>query len=75
MTEFYSLSNAGIDCWDVFTKTGRFAGLIVARKDGTFRHFYNGNGTKGSARKFPNINDALDNITKRRAFINAKRGA
>ena len=74
MTEVYSLNNAGIECWDVFTKTGRFAGLIVTKKDGTLRHYYNSECTKGSSRKFSTINDALDNISKRQAFLQAKRG-
>ena len=36
--EIYSISEAGIKAWDVFTKTGRYAGLIVTKKDGTLRH-------------------------------------
>jgi len=74
MTEVFSLTSAGIECWDVTTKAGRFAGLIVTRKDGTFRHFYNTEGTKGSARKFASINEALDNVSRRLASIAAKRG-
>lgn len=73
MTEIFSLTSAGIECWDVTTKDGRFAGLIVTRKDGTFRHYYNTDGTKGSARKFASINEALDNVSKRRAFLAARR--
>lgn len=65
--EIFELNSAGIECWDVFTKNGRYAGLIVTRKDGTFRHYYNSNGTKGSAKKFKTINDAIDNIRARRA--------
>lgn len=73
--EIYSLSEAGIQAWDVFTSKGRFAGLIVTKKDGTLRHYYNMDGTKGSARKFKSINEALDNVRRRRAFIATKRAA
>lgn len=73
--EFYSLTSAGIECWDVFTKSNKFVGLIVAKKDGTFRHFYNTDGTRGSSRKFASISEALANIDKRRAFIRAKTAA
>ena len=73
--EIYSLEGAGIACWDVFTKTGRFAGLIVTRKDGTLRHYYDTNASKGSAKKFLTISDALENIGKRREAIKAKRAA
>ena len=71
--EIYSLSDAGIRCWDVFTKQGRFAGLIVTKKDGTFRHYYDMNGTKGSARKFKTIEEALDNVRNRRAARLARK--
>lgn len=73
--EIYSLNDASIQAWDVFTSKGRFAGLIVTKKDGTLRHYYNSNGTKGSTRKFKSINEALDNVRRRRAFIAAKRAS
>lgn len=73
--EIYSLCEAGIKAWDVFTKTGRYAGLIVTKKDGTLRHYYDSNGSKGSSRKFKSIEEALDNVRARRARIIAKRAA
>lgn len=66
MHGIYSLEAAGIECWDVFTKTQRYAGLIVRKKDGSFRHYYNSNGTKGSAKKFKSVNEALENLHNRR---------
>lgn len=68
----YSLESAGIEAWDIFTKEGRFAGLIVAKPDGTFRHRYNGTGSKGSAKRFRSIGEALENIDRRRAGIKAR---
>lgn len=73
--EFFCLEGAGIECWDVFTKQGRFAALIVTKPDGTLRHYYNGNGTKGSARKFRSFGEVFANIDKRRARIAEKRAA
>lgn len=72
--EIFSLDSAGIEAWDVFAKNNRFAALIVTKPDGSFRHYYNSNGTKGSARKFKSIEEALENVVKRRAFLSAKRG-
>lgn len=73
--EIFSLENAGIKCWDVFTNRGRYAGLIVTKSDGTLRHYYDSNASKGSAKKFSSIEEALDNVRARRAKINAKRAA
>jgi len=72
--EIFSLECAGIKCWDVYTRNGRYAGLIVTRQDGTLRHYYNTNGTKGSSRKLKNIEEALDSIRARRDRLVAKRG-
>ena len=73
--EIYSLESAGIEAWDVWTKAGRYAGLIVTKPDGTLRHYYNSNGTKGSSRKLQSIGQALESIANRRARIAAKKAA
>ena len=75
MTKIYSLECAGIEAWDVKHPSGAFAGMIVRKPDGTYRHRYNGTGSKGSARKFPSLNVALENIDKRMARIKERRGA
>jgi len=71
----YELSTAGINAFDVFTKEGRFAGMVVQNKRGHWTHYYNSNATKGSSVKFVTIWNALANIDKRRARIAAKRTA
>lgn len=62
----YALEIAGPGAFDVFTKEGRFAGLLVTKADGTVRHRYNDTGSKGSAKKFPSLAAALENIHTRR---------
>lgn len=62
----YQLIEAGIESFDVYTREGRFAGLIASRPDGTFRHYYNSNATRFSQRKFASVADALENIHARR---------
>lgn len=62
----YMMEEAGREAFDVFTKEGRFAGLIVKRQDGTWRHYYNMGATKFSARKFPTAWAALENLHARR---------
>lgn len=71
----YQLIEAGIECFDVYTREGRFAGLITSRPDGTFRHRYNSTGSRGSARKFPSVAAALESIHARRERLIAKRAA
>ena len=70
--EIFSLECVGIECWDVYTKAGRFVGLIVTKPDGTLRHRYNSTGSKGSARKFNSIDEVFKNIDRRRERIRAK---
>ena len=71
--EFFCLELAGVDAWDVFTRDGRFAGLLVTKKDGTIRHRYNSTGSRGSSKKFLTIDDAVDSIIKRRKRIFEKK--
>ena len=66
----YSLDLAGIDAFDVFTPAGRWCGLVLRKPDGSWRHRYTVTGSKGSARKFPTVESALDNLHARRV----KRG-
>lgn len=71
--QIFCLESAGTQAWDVFTKKGAYAGLVVTKPDGTLRHRYNSSGTKGSARKFQSIDEVLENIANRRTRIVAKR--
>lgn len=68
----YTLEEAGPGAFDVFTKEGHFAGLLVTKTDGTVRHRYNGTGSKGSAKKFPSLAAALENLHNRRVKKLAK---
>ena len=53
--------------FDVRTKRGAFAGLVTENfRSGVVRVYFNSNATRGSARKFASINDALGYIIKRR---------
>lgn len=51
--------------FDVFTRGGAFAGIIVENYDRHIEVFYNGNATKGSKRKFRNAVEALEFIYQR----------
>lgn len=62
----YGIDWAGENCWDVFSKRGAYAGLICGHQDGTFRHYYNASATKGSKKKFPSFNAAMENLHKHR---------
>ena len=61
---------AGTDSFDIFTKSGRYAGMVVSKPDGTYRVRFDSNGSKGSARKFADKLVALEYIYQRRV----KRG-
>lgn len=53
--------------FDVRTKRGSFAGLVTENfRSGVVRVYFNSNATRGSARKFASINDALGYIIDRR---------
>lgn len=68
----YQIESAGYvhgcgQSWDVFTKTGAFAGVISERfKSGVVKVYFNSTATKGSARKFYSVQDALEFIHQRR---------
>lgn len=71
----YSLDIAGRSgksiSFDVRSKTGAYAGIISWNGDKGFaKVYFNGNATRGSARKFPSIEAAMDFIHARRV----KRG-
>ncbi len=74
---FYEIDIAGIESFDIFVKTGLtngwHVGIIAKRKDGTWRHYYNSNATKGSQRKFTTFDEALENLHNRRMKRKAKR--
>lgn len=61
----YTIDWAGNEAWDLFTRSGRFAGIIVAKKN-YFKLYFNGSCTKGSARKFATFNDAANYMHERR---------
>lgn len=61
--------------WDVHTLDGRYAATVSRKADGTFRHYYNGDATKGSTRKFKSMDEVFANIDRRLAFIRSKRAA
>ena len=68
----YSLDSAGYvhnlgQSWQVHTKSGAFAGIVSERfKTGLVKVYFNGNCTKGSARKFTSVQQALEFIHARR---------
>jgi len=66
----WMLDSAGIECFDVTTKTGAYRGLVVRKPKGHWVVYFDSNATRGSARKFPTVNAALDFMVDRRA----KRG-
>ena len=67
---FYELSNAGCykgrESFDVFTRSGAYAGIISDAADGTVRVYFNSSATKGSKRKFADRMAALEFIHQRR---------
>ncbi len=61
----YSLTSAGIECFDIWSRKGAYAGLIAKKKSG-YVLYWNGNATRGSKRVFATINDALEFMHQRR---------
>ena len=61
----YELSWAGIECFDIFTKRGAYAGLVAKKRDG-YVLYWNSNATRGSKRKFTSIQQALEFMHQRR---------
>lgn len=62
----FELSNAGIDSYDLFTRTGKFAGMVVSNKSGHYSVYFDSNCTRGSSRKFATKIDALEYVYQRR---------
>jgi hypothetical protein len=62
----FELSNAGIDSHDVFTRTGKFAGVIASSPRGHYSVYFDSNCVRGSARKFATTLDAVEYIYQRR---------
>ncbi len=67
---FYSLKNAGSykgrQAFDVYPKSGAYAGIIADAADRTVQVYFNSNATRGSKRKFADRTSALDYIHQRR---------
>lgn len=63
----WMLDSAGIEAFDVTAKSGAYRGLVVRKPKGYWIVYFNSNATRGSARKFPTINAALDFMVERRA--------
>lgn len=62
----FSLTSAGIDCFDLHTRKGSYAGLISLTKRGDWRVFFNMTATKGSNRRFATAEAAVKFIYDRR---------
>lgn len=62
----FSLTSAGINCFDLHTRRGAFCGVIAQTKNGDWRVFFNTTGTKGSQRRFPSAEAAVSFIRDRR---------
>ena len=65
----------GAAAWDVFMPNGRYAATVSRKPDGTFRHYYNSDASKGSTRRFRSMDEVFANIDKRLASLHAKRTA
>ena len=66
MNAILSLTSAGPGSFDLYTRTGGYAGLIASRNDGTYRVYFDSNASRGSACKFANLTAALEYIIARR---------
>jgi hypothetical protein len=62
----FSLESAGINCFDLFTRRGAFCGVISQTTKGDWRVFFNMTATKGSQRRFPSPEAAVEFIFSRR---------
>lgn len=63
------ISNGGMngaESFDVFTRNNRFAGVITKKASGICRVYFNSTATRGSARKFKTVFDAVAFIYGRR---------
>lgn len=61
----YAGSHEGKFAYDVKTQSGAFAGIIAEHKDHA-RVYFSSNATRGSQRKFADIQAALTYIVERR---------
>lgn len=62
----YEVIEAGIEAFDVFTKSGRFAGMISKQPKGHWNLYFNCSASKGSKRKFATAHDAIEFMHQRR---------
>lgn len=66
----FELSNAGGNnegrAFDLFTRAGKFAGLLVETYGKGVKVYFDSNASKGSARNFNDVPAALDFIHARR---------
>lgn len=62
----YQLIEAGIEAFDVYTKSNRFAGMLVRKPKGHWALYWNSNASRGSSRKFSTAVDAIEFMHQRR---------
>jgi hypothetical protein len=62
----YAGADKNAQAFDVFTRHGAFAGVIVERYGKGCKVYFNSNCTKGSGRIFSNVHAAADYIIARR---------
>ena len=62
----YELESVGIEAFEVFTKSGRFACMMVQKPKGHHVLYWNTSSSRGSARKFKTQQDALEFMHQRR---------
>jgi hypothetical protein len=62
----YAGANEKGQAFDVFTRQGAYAGLIVERYGKGCKVYFNRSCTRGSARTFPDVHAAADYIIARR---------
>jgi hypothetical protein len=63
----WMLSQAGIEAFDVTAKSGAYRGLVVRKPKGHWVVYFDSNASRGSARKFPSVEAALEFMADRRA--------
>ncbi len=61
----YELSFAGIGAYDIFSKSGRFCG-VMARDSKGYKLYWNSSCSRGSKRRFQTQEAALDFLHNRR---------
>jgi hypothetical protein len=62
----FALSHAGINCFDITTRRGAFCGIVAQTNKGDWKVFFNMTATKGSQRRFPSIEAAIQFVYDRR---------